>query len=108
MRRTLVVVGHGMVGHKVVEVAVARGLTAEWDVVVHAEEDVHAYDRVALSTWFSGAALGLAPVCDPAVDLRLADPVVAVDTEARTVTSASGTVTPYDKLIIATGSFQSP
>jgi len=104
MRRTLVVVGHGMVGHKVVEVAVARGLTAEWDVVVHAEEDVHAYDRVALSTWFSGAALGLAPVCDPAVDLRLADPVVAVDTEARTVTSASGTVTPYDALVLATGS----
>ncbi|HUR14207.1 MAG TPA: nitrite reductase large subunit NirB [Mycobacteriales bacterium] len=104
MRRTLVVVGHGMVGHKVVEVAVARGLTAGWDVVVHAEEGVHAYDRVALSSWFAGASLGLAPVSHPAVELRLADPVVTVDTTARTVTSASGLVTPYDALVLATGS----
>jgi len=104
MRKTLVVVGHGMVGHRLVEIAVARGLTAEWDVVVHAEEEVHAYDRVALSTWFSGADLGLPPVTDPAVDLRLGDAVTAVDTEARTVTSASGLVTCYDALVLATGS----
>ena len=104
MRKTLVVVGHGMVGHKVVEVAVARGLTEEWDVVVHAEEDVHAYDRVALSTWFDGADLGLNPVADPALDLRLGDAVVAVDTAEKTVTSASGLVTPYDALVLATGS----
>ena len=32
-RKTLVVVGHGMVGHRLVEIAVERGLTAEWDVV---------------------------------------------------------------------------
>jgi len=103
-RKTLVVVGHGMVGHKVVEVAVARGLTDEWDVVVHAEESVPAYDRVALSTWFDGADLALTPVPHDAVDLRLGDPVVAVDTEARLVTSASGLVTPYDALVLATGS----
>ena len=36
MRKTLVVVGHGMVGHRLVELAVERGLTAEWDVVVPA------------------------------------------------------------------------
>ena len=53
MRKTLVVVGHGMVGHRLVEIAVERGLTEDWDVVVHAEEGVHAYDRVALSTWFA-------------------------------------------------------
>ena len=104
MRKTLVVVGHGMVGHRLVEVAVERGLTAHWDVVVHAEEVVHAYDRVALSTWFEGADLGLAPVSDPAVDLRLGDAVTAIDTAARTVTSASGLVTPYDALVLATGS----
>jgi nitrite reductase (NADH) large subunit len=103
-RKTLVVVGHGMVGHRVVETAVARGLTAEWDVVVHGEEWQHAYDRVALTTWFDGAALGLAPVQHPAVELRAGDPVVAVDTVARLVTSASGLVTPYDALVLATGS----
>ena len=104
MRKSLVVVGHGMVGHRVVETAVARGLTAEWDVVVLAEEPVHAYDRVALSTWFDGAELGLNPVDNPTVDLRLGDPVVAIDTEARTVTTAGGSVTSYDALVLATGS----
>ena len=102
--KNLVVIGHGMVGHRLVEVAVERGLTAEWHVVVHAEEPVHAYDRVALTTWFAGADLGLAPVPDGQVDLRLGDPVVAVDTDVRTVTSASGMVTPYDALVFATGS----
>ncbi len=97
-------VGHGMVGHRVVQIAVERGLTDGWDVVIHAEEGVHAYDRVALSTWFDGSPLGLSPVEDPAVDLRLGDPVVAIDTDARLVTSASGTVTPYDALVLATGS----
>jgi nitrite reductase (NADH) large subunit len=103
-RKTLVIVGHGMVGHRLVEIAVERGLTTDWHVVVHAEEDVHAYDRVGLSTWFEGAELGLTPVSDPAVELRLADPVVGIDTDTRTVTSASGTVTPYDALVLATGS----
>ena len=91
-RKTLVVVGHGMVGHKVAVVAVARGLTDEWDVVVLGEETHHAYDRVALSTWFEGADLGLTPVSHLAVDLRLGDAVTALDVEARTVTTACGTV----------------
>ena len=109
-RKTLVVVGHGMVGHRLVELAVERGLTETWDVVVHAAEDVPAYDRVGLSSWFRGTtAPELSLVRDgffdhPALDLRLGDPVVAVDVEARTVTSAAGTVTPYDTLVLATGS----
>ncbi|TAL22195.1 MAG: nitrite reductase large subunit [Frankiales bacterium] len=110
MRKTLVVVGHGMVGHRLVELAVERGLTAEWDVVVHAAESVPAYDRVGLSSWFRGttsAELSLVPegfFDAPELDLRLGDPVVAVDVDARTVTSAAGTVTPYDALVLATGS----
>jgi nitrite reductase (NADH) large subunit len=104
MRKTLVVVGHGMVGHKVVEVAVGRGLTDTWDVVVHAGEPRPAYDRVALSSWFEGTSLELPPVAHDAVDLRLADPVVRIDTDERLVASASGTVTPYDALVLATGS----
>src|SRR5919197_696174 len=46
-RRTLVVAGHGMVGHKLLEVFAERGATAEWDVVVFGEEPRPAYDRVA-------------------------------------------------------------
>src|SRR4051812_11425556 len=110
MRKTLVVVGHGMVGHRLLEIAVERGLNAEWDVVVHAEEDVPAYDRVGLSSWFSGRSSDeLCLVADgfldsPGIELRLADPVTVIDTGARAVTSASGCVTTYDALVLATGS----
>ena len=114
-RKTLVVVGHGMVGHRLVELAVERGLVdaqdpGGWDVVVHAAEPVPAYDRVGLSSWFRGttaAELSLVPdgfFDHPALDLRLSDPVVAVDVASRTVTSARGTVTSYDALVLATGS----
>jgi nitrite reductase (NADH) large subunit len=110
MRKTLVVAGHGMVGHRLVEIAVERGLNAEWDIVVHAEEDVPAYDRVGLSSWFAGRTsqeLSLVPdgfFDAPGLQLRLGDPVVSVDTDARTVTSATGTITSYDALVLATGS----
>jgi nitrite reductase (NADH) large subunit len=110
MRKTLVVVGHGMVGHRLVEIAVDRGLTDGWDIVVHAEEDRPAYDRVGLSSFFGGrSAEDLSLVtpgffAHPALELHLSDPVVTVDTAARTVTSASGRVTAYDALVLATGS----
>ena len=109
-RKTLVVVGHGMVGHRLVELAVERGLGGGWDVVVHAGEAVPAYDRVGLSSWFRGTTSAeLCLVTDgffdhEALDLRLDDPVVAIDVHARTVTSARGRVTAYDALVLATGS----
>ncbi len=109
-RKTLVVVGHGMVGHRLVELAVETGLVDEWDVVVHAAEPVQAYDRVGLSSWFRGTtAEELCLVTEgffdhPALELRLGDPVVGIDVDDRTVTSACGLVTPYDALVLATGS----
>lgn len=77
-RQRLVVVGHGMVGHRLVQAAVERGLTATHDVVVLGEETRAAYDRVALTSYFGADgpdALSLLPggvYDDPAVTLRLA------------------------------------
>ncbi|MBC7375592.1 MAG: nitrite reductase large subunit, partial [Frankiales bacterium] len=108
--KTLVVVGHGMVGHRLVELAVERGLTDDWHVVVHAAEAQPAYDRVGLSSLFRDTTAGeLSLVAEgffdqPGLDLRLSDPVVTVDVERRTVTSASGRTTAYDALVLATGS----
>jgi nitrite reductase (NADH) large subunit len=109
-RKILVVVGHGMVGHRLVELAVERDLTGDWDVVVHAAEPVPAYDRVGLSSWFRGTtSQELCLVQEGffdhgALELRLGDPVVDIDVDARTVTSQCGLVTPYDALVLATGS----
>nr|MBA3782206.1 hypothetical protein [Nocardioides sp.] len=52
IRKQLVVVGHGMVGHRFVQAAVERGLTETYDVTVIGEEPRPAYDRVALTSYF--------------------------------------------------------
>lgn len=108
----LVVVGHGMVGHRLLTELADRGALAagRLAVTVVGGEPRPAYDRVALSSWFAhrdDAALGLvAPgfVAAHGIDLRLGDPVAAVDRDARTATLASGAVLPYDRLVLATGS----
>ena len=53
LRSTLVVVGHGMVGHRFVQAAIERGLTETHDIVVIGAERRPAYDRVALTSFFS-------------------------------------------------------
>ncbi|WP_043644347.1 nitrite reductase large subunit NirB [Nocardioides alkalitolerans] len=107
-RPRIVVVGHGMVGHRFVAAAVERGLTATHDVVVYGEERRVAYDRVALTSFFEvGAdALSLLPsgvYDDPRVALHTETSVVGIDREARRVRLADGTTASYDELVLATG-----
>lgn len=106
-RQRLVVVGHGMVGHRFVQAAIERGVTETHDVVVVGDESRPAYDRVGLTTFFEvGAdALSLLPTGgydDPRVRLLLGTEVTAIDTEARTVGFAEGDLD-YDALVLATG-----
>lgn len=114
---SLVLVGHGMAGHRLLEALAERGALAAgdgepgWRVTVLAEEDVPAYDRVHLSSVFAGTAPEDLGLCAPGflaghgVDLRLGDPAEHIDTAARTVTTTSGAVVPYDALVLATGSY---
>ena len=46
LRQTLVVAGHGMVGHRFVQAAIERGLTERFDIVVVGEEPRPAYDVI--------------------------------------------------------------
>ena len=77
LRKTLVVVGNGMVGHRFVQAAIERGLTETYDVVVVGEEPRPAYDRVALTSFFAAGSadeLSLLPegaYDDPRVRLLL-------------------------------------
>ncbi len=108
--RRLVVAGYGMVGHKLVETLVERGATSDWEIVVFAEEPRPAYDRVNLSSYFTGATevdLSLAPPgfhAQTGVTLHLGDPITEVDARNHTVTGASGQTCSYDTLVLATGS----
>ncbi|WP_033440144.1 nitrite reductase large subunit NirB [Saccharothrix sp. NRRL B-16314] len=106
MTRTLVVAGHGMVGHRLVEALREKDVTGQWRIVVFAEESRPAYDRVALSSYVDSWDAGslAMPPHDDTVELRLGDQVVHIDRDAKTVRTASGRVQPYDALVLATGS----
>jgi nitrite reductase (NADH) large subunit len=104
----LVVVGNGMVGQRFLEQLVAR--SRDFEITVFCEEPRPAYDRVQLTSFFSGksaADLNLAQrgfFEKAGVTLRLNDPVLEVDPVRRVVRSTRYRDVPWDKLVFATGS----
>ncbi|ABL79896.1 MULTISPECIES: nitrite reductase large subunit NirB [unclassified Nocardioides] len=107
-RRTLLVAGHGMVGHRFVQAAIERGLTETHDIVVVGEERRPAYDRVALTSFFEVGAdeLSFLPsgeYDDPRVRLLLGTSVDGFDPATRTVVLSDGQEIAYDELVLATG-----
>ena len=102
IRRTLVVAGNGMVGHKLLEILAERGATAEWDIVTFCEERRPANDRVGLSSFFNGTSADeLSLVSEGFFDqlgltIHLGDAVAAIDRAASTVTSTMGKAIAYD------------
>ncbi|WP_328721851.1 nitrite reductase large subunit NirB [Streptomyces sp. NBC_00247] len=111
---TIVVVGHGMVGQRFLEALAERGLTPAAGgprVVVLCEEPRPAYDRVHLTSYFSGTSPEELSMVETGfmethgIELHVGDPAETVDREGRTVTSRSGLSFGYDTLVLATGSF---
>lgn len=109
-RETLVVVGNGMVGQKVLSLLTEADIEGRYRLVAFAEEARAAYDRVNLSTYFGSrdaGALALTPQDwheTQGVTLHLGDGVTAIDRAAKTVATKKGQTLPYDKLVLATGS----
>ncbi|MEO6697936.1 MAG: FAD-dependent oxidoreductase, partial [Paraperlucidibaca sp.] len=105
----LVVIGNGMVGHRFLEEIVARELALE--ITVFSEESRPAYDRVQLSSYFSGASAEDLSLVTPAffadhgIRLMLGESVSRIDRERRIVIGSAGTEVPYDTLVLATGSY---
>ncbi|GAA0845446.1 nitrite reductase large subunit NirB [Marinobacter szutsaonensis] len=109
-KKTLIVIGNGMVGHHFLEQFAASPAATEYDVLVFGEEKQLAYDRVHLSEYFSGSthadlAMGTADwYTDHHITLKLGEPVLAIDRDRKTVTTPAGDY-PYDELVLATGSY---
>jgi nitrite reductase (NADH) large subunit len=107
----IIVIGHGMVGHKFLE-SLADSGAPSLDVTVLSEEPRAAYDRVHLSEFFSGKTAEELSLVKPGffeqrdnVVLKLNTRAVSIDRSAKTVTVRTGEVLSYDKLVFATGSF---
>jgi nitrite reductase (NADH) large subunit len=75
---------------------------------VFGEETRLAYDRVGLSSFFSGVSAEELCLVDSNayadIDVRLGDAIVTIDRDAQNVVAASGDVVHYDALVLATGS----
>ncbi|MBZ2187783.1 nitrite reductase large subunit NirB [Alcanivorax sp. JB21] len=105
----LVIIGNGMVGQSLLETL--SGLTHDYAITVFSAEPRPAYDRVQLSSWFSGATtedLALtteAFFTEHGIRLLLGEAVARIDTAGRCVEGVSGASVAYDKLVIATGSY---
>ena len=110
-KRNLIVIGNGMVGHKLVEGLHARGGFEQWNVTVFCEEPRLAYDRVNLSQLFAGKtaddlALGrLAAYEEMGVEVLMGDRATEIDRVNRVVKAASGRAVAYDRVVLATGSY---
>ncbi|MCT1986247.1 nitrite reductase large subunit NirB [Dermacoccus abyssi] len=110
-REQIVVVGGGMVAHRFVEALRDRDTEGRFEITVIAEEPRPPYDRVALTSYFTGRDpedlnLGADALwADDLVHLRKGTGVSAIDREAKTVTTDRGQVHPYDHLVLATGSY---
>ena len=106
----LLMIGHGMVGHKFIE-SVLEQAGDEVEITILAEEPRLAYDRVHLTEYFSGKSakdlsLARADFADAyGIDLRLNTKATAIDPENKLVTTNHGETLGYDKLILATGSY---
>ncbi|MFF5322735.1 nitrite reductase large subunit NirB [Janibacter hoylei] len=107
----LVIVGGGMVARRLVDALRARDDAGRWAVTLLCEEPRAPYDRVALTSYFTGRhpedlALGGQELWDdPLVTLRRGVRAESIDRDARTVTTSTGQVLPYDSLVLATGSY---
>jgi nitrite reductase (NADH) large subunit len=109
-KQRVLVVGNGMVGHKFIDSLLDAG-QGDCEILTFSEEPRLAYDRVQLSSYFSGASVDDLMLTsegyyqDKGVNYLLNEKVTGIDRTAKTVTTSSGRTESYDQLVLATGSF---
>ncbi|CAA9223682.1 MAG: Nitrite reductase [NAD(P)H] large subunit [uncultured Blastococcus sp.] len=108
----LVVVGNGMAGARFVEEVLERGGGDQFRITVFGDEPHGNYNRIMLSPVLAGEEHEDDIVlnshdwyADNGVTLRAGVRIERIDTAAKVVHAADGTATPYDHLVLATGSY---
>ncbi|MEQ9691514.1 MAG: nitrite reductase large subunit NirB [Bauldia litoralis] len=109
-KQKLVVIGNGMAPGRMLE-SLFELAPDRYEVTIFNAEPRVNYDRIMLSPVLSGAKTydeiiihGDGWYIDRGITLYKGHKVVAIDRDARTVTSDAGEVASYDKLVVATGS----
>ncbi len=111
IKKTLVVIGNGMVGQHFLANFVTSPAKDDYDIVTFCEEPRAAYDRVHLSEFFSGKTAEDLSLVESGffeqhdITLHLGDKAAKICRSSKTVVSEKGITIRYDKLVLATGSF---
>jgi nitrite reductase (NADH) large subunit len=110
MSKKLIVIGAGMASGRMLEHLTDEAPDA-YDITLLNAEPRGNYNRLMLSPVLSGEKTYQEIVthdddwyAERGITTRFGDAVQGIDPKGKTVTAADGTVLPYDKLVIATGS----
>lgn len=110
-RRRLVVIGNGMAGTRAVEEILARGGAGQFRITMFGDEPCGNYNRIMLSQVLSARKSDTGIFLNPlswyqnnGITLHAGIRADRIDRFTKYVFSSDGRVTPYDILIIATGS----
>lgn len=110
-KTNLVIIGNGMVGHRFVEEIIEKMQSDNFKITIFCQEPRVAYDRVHLSSYFSGhTAEALSLVREGLyqendINILLNERIILINRQRKEVHSQTGRIVSYDKLIIATGSY---
>lgn len=109
-RERLVLVGNGMAGMRAIEAIIARS-PDRYAITVFGAEPHGNYDRIQLSPLLAGERNFEAIILHGrdwyerhGITLHCAEKIIRIDRTAREVISEAGRHTPYDVLVLATGS----
>src|SRR5262245_56592199 len=107
--KKLIVVGNGMAGVACVEQILKYA--PQFDITIFGDETHVHYNRILLSSVLAGEKAADEITLNPlewyqkhGILLRVGVRVVDVDSVQKTVTTQDGAITPFDRLLLATGS----
>jgi len=109
-KQSLVLIGNGMAGVRMIEEVLERN-PSKYKITIIGEEKYTNYNRIMLSNVLQKKMIVDEIITNSAawyeehdIELINHDPAIALDSEHKQITTASGRVVPYDRCIIATGS----
>lgn len=109
-KKQIILVGNGMTGYKFCEKFIENNLSEEYSLIVYGEEPHVAYDRVHLTSYYTGTTaeeLQLAPrnwYDENNIQLNTNELVIKIDRNKKSVTTSKNNSQNYDILVLATGS----
>ena len=110
-KKTVAVIGNGMVGLRFCEKLVEFDRDRQYQIVTFCEEPRAAYDRVGLTSFFAhrdAEKLMLARIewyQQQGIELHIGHRAEAIDRASRTIRSQHGLEVKYDAAVLATGSY---